>query len=136
MKPELKLCPFCGSKPMLFVDDYEQYGVMCEGCGMYLGVDWSMEPESGGYQIMSKNEKPTRNASEITIDGRMNKADKKKVLNLLQSIAFLIPKAKQIKTGEGEYALIPFPVDGKDDIERLAELLHAEVEKMKETEAE
>lgn len=38
MKQKLKPCPFCGSKPMLFVDDYMQCGVVCEGCGMYLGV--------------------------------------------------------------------------------------------------
>lgn len=36
---ELKPCPFCGSKPKLFVDNYGQYGAMCEGCGMYLGVE-------------------------------------------------------------------------------------------------
>ena len=39
MHEKLKPCPFCGGDPYLFKDNFGYFGVLCDGCNLYFGIE-------------------------------------------------------------------------------------------------
>ena len=42
---KLKPCPFCGGEATLFKDNYNRFGIMCENCNLYLGIELECDEE-------------------------------------------------------------------------------------------